>query len=153
MTSTPIAPRRPKVIFWYTMYRIALLCFYLLEVAGGLLFLTFPDLLPGGAGSLGPLPVETVLGVYYLGAGLLEGLLVIISFLMSRTRTAYAYHLVVMALSMMNGVFCLGAVIPLLIFWVRPEVQAYFGWSTELDGVMRQANPTQSPPGPDSSHT
>jgi hypothetical protein len=63
--------------------------------------------------------------------------LVLLSFFMPRSRWGYFYHLLVLGIACTEGILGMAMAIPLALFMVRPEVQAYFGWTTELDQLMR----------------
>jgi hypothetical protein len=151
MASLPQHGSPPRVIFWYKLYRVFLLLMFL-SVTGvgaavafrpeetlGRLMGTTP--FPGGASGLGALS-----GDLFMSAGSVAAVLTAISFFLRRSRTAYVYHVMVMTLGTVSALFCMGldllclaSMVTLLIFWVRPDVQAYYGWSTELDRLRPPA--------------
>lgn len=151
MASLPQHGRPPRVVFWYNLYRVFLLLVFLTVTGVGAVLAFHPEEtlgklmgktpFPGGATGLG-----TLTGGLFMSAGGVAAVLTAISFLLRRSRTAYAYHVMVMTLGAVCGLFCMGldlacmaALVTLLIFWVRPEVQEYFGWSTELDRLRPPA--------------
>jgi hypothetical protein len=134
MNTAPVTRRTPRVIYWYTAYRIVLLLFTLAILAAGFVFLVYPEWILGpNAGTAFGLRIDLLVSSIYLSMGGAGAVLLVISFLLPRSRTAYAYHLMIIGVGSLAGAIGILTVIPLVYFWLRPEVQAYYGWSTELD--------------------
>jgi hypothetical protein len=113
----------PRVVFWQRVYCGVMGAVYLAIVVGSLLAAAFHDSLADADTS----PREVIFGSLVIGglsaifaAVFLAGLFV------PRRRWAWVYHLVLMGIGM-TSCACLPFVVPLLVFWLRPEVQAYYG--------------------------
>jgi len=122
--TTPVTDSQPpKVILWFKVY-CGFLCFlYLVTTAFSLFFLLADpadtEMSPEGARLFGTLLL--VLGVGFLGACSLP--------LILRPRPwLWTYDLVIICLGMTSACI-LPASIPLLIFWIKPEVKRHFGKS------------------------
>lgn len=65
-----------------------------------------------------------LLGGLYLGLGLVFLIPLALAFFLPRRRWAWVYHLVLICFGMTGCTIV--ASIPLLIFWIKPDVKAYF---------------------------
>jgi hypothetical protein len=115
----PVQP--PKVLLWFKIYCGLLCCLYLATAAFSLFFFladpTDMDMSPLAAHITGALLLGVSLPLF--GACLLPIVL--------RPRAwLWTYDLVIICLGMTSACF-LPACIPLLIFWLKPEVKQYFG--------------------------
>lgn len=115
---------RPGVILWYRIYLGLSVFFCLLAAALGGFFL-WPD---------SPMYAQTppeehvilkIMGGIYLLIGLLGIVVYLIPFFLGRKPWVWIYHLVMICLGIPAGFLI--ASIPLLIFWLKPEVKAYYG--------------------------
>ena len=134
------------MLFWYSLYRCLLVLLYVTQGTLGILLTFFPEVLPGASTWSGPASFFSLAGsavLLMVGTGLL---LVALSFFMPRSPTGYAFHILVMGLGCSEGVLGMAMAIPLLLFWVRPEVQAWFGWPTELDHATFAVGPRNRSP-------
>ena len=116
-------PQPPRVVFWERVYCGVMGAVYLLLVVGSVVAAVFHDSIADANTS----PGEVLFGSVAIGglsavfaAVFLAGLFV------PRRRWAWVYHLVLMGIGM-TSCACLPFVVPLLVFWLRPEVQAYYG--------------------------
>ncbi len=114
-------PTRPPVVNWYTVYAIAMAVLYLFVLLGGILFLSLdPEVL-----EVEPMEAR-VNGVVFTSLGAVFTLLFALAPVLPRLPWVWAYKLVTICLSL-TSCCCLPAAIPLLIFWLRPEVRQYYG--------------------------
>ena len=115
---------RPAAVTWFLVYCGVLCALYLVLVACGVLVLAM------GPAKLDMKPVEaTVTGVLLTVLG---GAFLAVSaapFFLPARPWVWIYDLVVICIGMTSACF-LPASIPLLIFWMKPEVKAYFGRSS-----------------------
>ena len=113
----------PPVITWYKVYCGAMAVMYLFVAVIGVLFLAGMSFLPAeqedkiGGFVIGPL---------YIVMGLLGMVPFILAFLLTPKPWVWIYGIVLMAIGM-SSCCCLPACVPLLIYWVKPEVRSYFG--------------------------
>jgi hypothetical protein len=121
LPSLPGAP--PAVVFWYRVYAAALALLYLFVTLAGVAALLFRDQLVDETTS----PEEVVIAgaVFVLMGGFF---FVVYAFgtLIPAQPWAWIVGLVLIALGL-TSCCCLPISIPLLIFWLKPEAQAYFG--------------------------
>ena len=110
-----------KTFFWYRIYLGVMVALYLLFVIGGAyLAIAQPDM-PDSA------PGETlIMGVIYGGLGLVFVIIYAVALVLPRQPYNWIVGIVMIAIGMTSC--CLWPVlIPLLIFWVKPETKAYLG--------------------------
>lgn len=94
---------------------------FLCVVGVGVAFLS--GLIPLTAEDLDGMPVQ-LLGGIYLGLGLVFLVPFVVAFFLPRRRWTWIYHLVMICIGMTGCTIV--ASIPLLIFWIKPDVKAYF---------------------------
>lgn len=111
---------KPAVIIWYKLY-LAFLAFLFLLVAVGGVFLTLAPISADDLDGISPM----LLGIIYLVMGLALAIPVIIGFFLPRKSWVWVYHLVMICIGMTGCTIVFS--IPLLIFWLKPEVKTYFG--------------------------
>ena len=113
---------RPAVVTWQNLYCFALGAVYVLGAAGGVAMMVFrrqladPEMSPNETLFMGLLvaAMGAVLAVPFLAAPFLP-----------RRRWVWILHIVLIAIGM-TSCACLPATVPLLVFWIRPETQAWF---------------------------
>lgn len=113
----------PPVVKWFRIYCWVLCVLYLLVALASVPFLVVDpaklEMSPSGARLMGA--ALFVMGLGFLAASILP--------LVLRPRPwLWTYDVVIICLGMTSACF-LPACIPLLIFWMKPEVKAYFGAS------------------------
>jgi hypothetical protein len=114
---------RPPVLVWYRVYAAAMALLYLLCVLGGAAFLVFRDQL---ADRETPPEAVIIYGVILAGMGLVFAIAYLAAFFLPRARWAWIYHLVMICIGL-TSCCTIPASVPLLIFWLKPETQDYFG--------------------------
>jgi hypothetical protein len=72
-----------------------------------------------------PPEVWLAYGLMIIAIGIVCGALYLASFFLPLRRWAWIYHIVLISIGM-TSCCCLPVCIPLLIFWIKPEMQAYF---------------------------
>ena len=116
-----VVPVQPQVIMWFRVYCVVLCVLYLTVAAFSLVFfLVDPAKLEM------PQVVAYVLGVFLLGGGLGMFAAVLLPMLLRPRPWLWTYDLIIICLGMTSACF-LPACVPLLIFWLKPEVKNYFG--------------------------
>ena len=112
----------PAVVSWQKVYCGVLAAVYLLLTLGGLALAVFHRQAADAQTSAGEalfLGVVLALTCAACAAAFGAGLF------LPRRRWAWIYHLVLIGIGM-TSCACLPFTIPLLIFWIRPEVQRYY---------------------------
>lgn len=117
----PDTPAPPPVLWWFRLYCLVLCVIYLLTALAGIPFLVLSpadlDMPPAAARLVGS-------GLMIMGLGLLAASA---APLLLRPRPwVWVYNLVIICLGLTSACF-LPACIPLLIYWIKPEVKAHFG--------------------------
>lgn len=110
-----------KTFFWYRVYCGAMVAIYVLTMGlGAVLIFSPPD--PDSFSSA----ENTIAGSVYLVIGLVFAVVFAVALFLPRRSYNWIVGIVMMAIGMTSCCF-VPAVLPLLIFWVRPETRAYFG--------------------------
>jgi hypothetical protein len=115
------SPLASKVIFWHKMYCIAFALMYLLLAVAGFFMLI--------AGEFEPdldEPDIKILGVIYGVMGAIFTVPFAIYLFLKPGPGVWIYGLVLICIGF-TSICCLPASIPLLIFWLKPEVKKRFG--------------------------
>ena len=108
----------PPVWLWYRVYAVFMGLFH----AGVALAIAALLVATAGQGIKGEdLVVVIVAGLFFLGA-----LPFLAAPFLPRVSWAWHYHLVLIALGLMN-LGCIPMSIPLLIYWLKPETKRFFG--------------------------
>ncbi len=111
---------RPGVIVWFQVYCVVLAVLYLLFAGfGAALLLVDPaamDMAPTEANIVGAMLLLT--GLFFLVASILP-------LLLKPRPWVWVYDLVVICGGMTSACF-IPLCVPLLIFWIKPEVRAWF---------------------------
>lgn len=115
----PLTGEPPKVILWYKVYLGVLGFMYAGVAVMGLIFF------------FGPFTAEDLdgmepklMGGIYATMGIVLLIPFIVGFFLPKSKGAWIYHLVLICIGM-SGCTIVGC-IPLLIFWIKPEVKDYF---------------------------
>ena len=116
---------RPQVIMWFKFYAILMVILYVLVAAVGVLFF-IPDLVP--ADTAEDAIAMKFAGVVYLGLGLVFAGVFVVGLVTKGQSWAWIYNLVLICIGLTSCLF-LPICIPLLIFWLKPEVKAFYGRS------------------------
>ena len=113
----------PPVITWYKVYCSVNAAWFLFVAVIGILLLAGASLFP-------PDQEERfagfIFGPMYIIMDLVFMVPFIIPLFLSPKPWVWVYGIVMIAVGM-TSCCCLPATIPLLIYWIRPEAQAYFG--------------------------
>jgi hypothetical protein len=118
-TTTPAEP--PPVLFWFKIYCGVLCVLYLAVMATALIFFFIgPEHLDM------PAIFGNLMGALYLLLGLVLFAACFLPFVLQPRPWVWTYDLVIIALGLSSPCL-LPASIPLIIFWVKPEMQRYFG--------------------------
>ena len=114
-------PPCPQVIWWFKVY-CAVLCLIYLALAGGssIFFLADPADLEM------PQSTAYLVGAVLLVAGLSFFAAYLLPFVIRPRPWLWTYDLVLIC-GGMTSAFFLPVCIPLLIFWIKPEVKEFFG--------------------------
>jgi hypothetical protein len=126
----PALAARPRVLPWQLAYCAAMALLYLLLTAAGAAMAIFheemadPKSDPDGTGAI-------IMGLLMALVCLALTAAYAAAFVLPRRRWAWVYHLVLIAIGL-TSCACIPFSLPLLVFWIRPEVQAWYGMSTGL---------------------
>ena len=118
-------PAKPAVWTWYVVYCVAMAILYLLVIGAGIFFLLADPVWLEEDAML--LRVE---GALFLGLGLVLMVIFAIAPFLPKKPWVWIYGIVLIGLGMTSAC-CLPATIPLLIFWIKPETQHFFGRKQE----------------------
>lgn len=113
----------PPVYTWYKVYCIAMAVMYLFVVALGVFFLV------GGrfiAEKSDDKMAFMIMGPLYAVLGLVMMVPFVVALFLSPKPWVWVYGIVLISIGM-SSCCCLPATLPLLIYWVKPDVQRYFG--------------------------
>lgn len=122
----------PSVYKWYVVY-----CVFMALMYGALAVMGFVFL------SVGPDPEmseaeQRVMGVVFLLMGLVFALPYAVAPFLPRASWVWVFGLVLICIGL-SSACCLPACVPLLIFWLKPEMKEFYG---------RGLNPLPPPPPP-----
>jgi cell division protein FtsW (lipid II flippase) len=110
-----------KAYFWYRVYCGVMIVIYLALAGIGI---TFTFVQPESSSQK---PEEVmIMGIIYAVLGVTLLLIFAVAFFLPRTPWNWIVGIVMMALGMTSCCF-MPFLIPLLIYWLKPETQAYFG--------------------------
>jgi hypothetical protein len=114
----------PAVVTWYLGYRIFMFLLSAAIVAAGVLSIVFHEDMADDETS--PEEVIVIGGMLLLLGGLMC-LAFLVSFFLPLRPWAWVYHIVMLAAGMLT-MCTLPFSIVLLIYWVKDDTRAYFGW-------------------------
>lgn len=123
MTQYPHEPPSPppSVLTWYKAYCIAMAVMYLAVSLFAMWYLREADVLPEGPDAPPPAGLWMML---VLSLGLMAVFAAPLAF--PPRPWVWVYGIVMIAIGMTSAC-CLPATIPLLIFWIKPQIKQYFG--------------------------
>jgi hypothetical protein len=113
---------RPPVLLWQNLYCAAMAALYGLFAVGGVLMMIFRQHLVDETNSPGEL---LIVGLVFVIMGLGLAAPFAVAPFLARRRWVWVLHLVLIAVGM-TSCACLPVTVPLLVFWIRPETQAWF---------------------------
>lgn len=113
-----------KTHFWYKIYCALMALLYLAVFGIGIFLTVMATQAPLGMRRNDP--PFAIVGPIYAFMGLLFAIPFIGALFLPRTPWNWVVGIVLIALGM-TSICCLPALIPLLIYWLKPETQAYFG--------------------------
>lgn len=112
----------PPVIFWFKAYSVAMALLYLLVIGLGIFFFFL--------GTIDDQEIDTVemfiMGTIMVGLGLVLLGVYVAAIFLPRKPWVWIYDIVMIAIGL-TSCLTMAAAIPLLIYWIKPEVQQYFG--------------------------
>src|SRR5574341_1475775 len=114
---------QPPVVFWYRMFCSALTALYIVvAIAGVAVVLYRKELVEDDT----PEEFWLFYGIFLIVLGVV--LLAVYAFgaAMPAKPWTWVYGIVVIALTM-TSCCCVPAAVPVLIYWIKPETQSYFG--------------------------
>ena len=118
MNNTHLQQEQPKAVFWFRVYAGAVAALYFLITLGGMVFIAL---------SIGAETSEfLIMGIIYVPLGILFGLGYLGVFFFKPSPRAWVYHLVLICIGF-GGCPTIAAAIPLLIYYIKPEVKHYYG--------------------------
>jgi MFS family permease len=115
----------PPVVQWFRVYAGAMAALYALLFFGGILAMGFLPTLPKGPDDP-PTAFLIAYGGLFMSLGLLFGGAFAAIFFLKPQPWVWSYSLVLICLGMTSAC-CIPACVPLLIFWLKPEVQRWYG--------------------------
>jgi hypothetical protein len=141
---SPDAPRpAPPIIKWYRLYCILMALLFLMGVSAGVaLLVNQAAILAAFQGRVSPADLSLRFTIIVGVCGVMCALNFIALFL-PRRPWAWMYHIINIALGS-GG--CALLMIVLLIFWIKPEVQEYFGRSLKSTPPENSDSPSPSTP-------
>ena len=115
---------RPAALKWFIAYSVFMAVVYALCIGGGAVIILRPDLWSdtvqpedleaARVGGISLVLISVPLMVAFAAAPLLP-----------RKKWAWVYHIVLIAVGL-TSVCCMPATVPLLIYYLRPDVRAWF---------------------------
>lgn len=116
-----ISPSRPQVLVWFRIYCVVLCLIYLLCAGFSLVFFAAdPEEMDMGKAE------AIIMGVLFLVMGVVLFVASLLPLLLRPRPWVWVYDLIIICIGMTSACF-LPLCVPLLIFWIKPEVKAYFG--------------------------
>jgi len=142
--ASPIPAGPPPVVGWYKVYCWFMAVIYFLLAIGGILLLNYMPAIVGAAPELSAVELKIrAIGLIVVGFVLFVAF--IVALLLPPSPGAWIYHVVLIALGL--GSCCLWPVtIPLLIAWLKPPTQIFFGRHDPSQPPPPPTNPNQPPP-------
>jgi hypothetical protein len=115
--------RRPQVIIWYKVYCALLAITYLAVVAFGAFLVLARHKI---ADATNPPEAYLWIGLLCAVAGFVFAAPCAAALVLPPRPWVWVFHLVLICIGFTSAC-CVPFCVPLLIFWIRPETQAYFG--------------------------
>ena len=110
---------------WFRVYAGAMTALYALLVVGGIFAMLFLPNLPKGPDDP-PTGLLVAYGGLFATLGLLFAGVFAAVFFLKPQPWVWVYSLVLICIGMTSAC-CIPACVPLLIFWLKPEVQRWYG--------------------------
>jgi hypothetical protein len=113
----------PQVVMWFKVYAGLMVLMYLGCIIGGAAMIYFADELP-----------ESERMELYINGGILAlvgvpfSIVCALPFFFPRKPWVWIYNIVIIAIGL-TSCCCIPACVPLLIYWLKPEVKMWFGRS------------------------
>lgn len=120
------APQKPAAWNWYAAYCVLMALLYLFCIAAG-----FFALLADEAKAEMGKPEAKIMGAIFIGVGLTLLIPFAAGPLLPRRRWAWVVGLVLICIGLTSAC-CLPAAIPLLIWWLKPEMKEYYSEGRSL---------------------
>jgi hypothetical protein len=120
----PSPTNPPPVLLWQKVYCFAMAALYALIAVLGLAMAVFRDQL---ADEQTPPGEVVVIGLVFVALGVGLAAPFAVAPFLPRRRWVWVLHLVIIAVGM-TSCLCIPFAVPLLVFWIRPATQAWFGW-------------------------
>lgn len=118
------APKRvPAVWYWYVAYCVAMALLYLMCLALGFVMLSFAEEMAAEDPEMSATQAR-VMGVVFIAMSIPLMLMYGIAPLMPKSKGAWILGIVNIALGLTSAC-CLPVCIPLLIFWIKPELKEF----------------------------
>jgi hypothetical protein len=115
------APNQPDVIKWFKVYCGVACFFYFWFIPVSWVFFRAPPEQMSAAEA-------NIMGLTFLAIGFFSLALFVLPFCVEPRPWVWIYGLVLICFGMTSAC-CLPACVPLLIFWIKPEVKRYYGQS------------------------
>ena len=110
-----------KTYFWYRVYCMVMVALYVMVMAlGVILAVVQPESDTGSAEE------SLIMGLAYAIVGAIFAVVYAVALFLPRKPFNWIVGIVMLAIGMTSCCF-IPAALPLLIFWIKPETQAYFG--------------------------
>jgi hypothetical protein len=116
-------PEKPGVVTWFKVYAVAMAVLYLGLAAASVLLLIFAERMADSSTSATEWRVH---GAVMLGMGIPLAGAFVVPLVVRKRPWVWIYDLVLICLGL-TSCATWPATIPLLIFWIKPEVKAWFG--------------------------
>ena len=119
----PVPAEKPVVCMWVTIYCVVMAIIYMIfSLIGAFMFIaSFTSSIKQNGDQI-PMMIQG--GVFLLIGLILFILFAMVPFL-PRRRWVWTYNLVMICIGL-TSCCCLPVCIPILIFWLKPEVKSYF---------------------------
>lgn len=115
----------PPVIGWYRAYAGFMAFLYLLVAVGGFFLIKYMDFILANSNQMTPAEIK-IRGFVMVAMGIILFTAFVAALLLPNTSGAWVFHIVLIAVGLSSC--CLWpATIPLMIAWLKPETQRWFG--------------------------
>lgn len=116
----------PGVVTWFKIYAGFMVFLYVLVMIGGVALALFSETLASGEE---PREVFLIQGVVFAVIGIPLIAMYVVGLFMPQKSWAWVYGIILIGIGMTSCCF-IPACVPLIIFWIKPETQSYFGRKT-----------------------
>lgn len=115
----------PPVVGWYKGYAAFMAFLYLLCAIGGFFLIKYMDVVVAGTPNISAVELK-VRGFVLIAIGIVLFTAYVAALLLPNTPGVWVFHIVLIAIGLSSC--CLWpATIPLMIAWLKPETQSWFG--------------------------